>query len=90
MNSCQCFDIIRIIKDENVSSNSGIITTSDEIKAFDIIKTILKKSQLNLIIYQRRMKFLQMLIRMKVNMLNKILQPKNHMLAGDKKIAALQ
>jgi len=30
----------RIIKDENVSSNSGIVTTSDEIKAFDIIKTI--------------------------------------------------
>jgi len=26
----------RIIKDENVSSNSGIVTSSDEIKAFDI------------------------------------------------------
>ena len=35
----------RIIKDENVSSNSGIITTSDEIKAFDIIKTILSLSR---------------------------------------------
>lgn len=35
----------RIIKDENVSSNSGIVTTSDEIKAFDIIKTILSLSR---------------------------------------------
>jgi hypothetical protein len=31
----------RIIREENVNSNSGIITTTDEIKAYDIIKTIL-------------------------------------------------
>lgn len=35
----------RIIKEENVNSNSGIITTSEEIKAYDIIKTILSLSQ---------------------------------------------
>jgi hypothetical protein len=31
----------RIIREENVSSNSGIISTTDEIKAYGIIKTIL-------------------------------------------------
>mgnify|MGYP006083279871 CR=1 FL=1 len=31
----------RIIREENVNSNSGIITTTDEIKAYHIIKTIL-------------------------------------------------
>lgn len=31
----------RIIREENVRSNTGIITTTDEIKAYDIIKTIL-------------------------------------------------
>ena len=31
----------RIIREENVRSNTGIITTTDEIKAYDIIKTII-------------------------------------------------
>jgi hypothetical protein len=35
----------RIIIEENVNSNSGIITTTDEIKAYDIIKTILSLSR---------------------------------------------
>lgn len=35
----------RIIREENVNSNSGIITTSEEIKAYDIIKTILSLSR---------------------------------------------
>ena len=34
----------RIMKEENLSSNSGIITTSEEIKFFNIVKTIISLS----------------------------------------------